>query len=576
MSSNDRQQYLTATVLDQDFLDQSQDNLSNQLEMICTITPFGSGDVINVSDRNKYVGSTFYEARMQFPVISRTIGEWLRPELEFSTISFKISNVDGEFNDRLPGGNNYKSWIGWSVEIKLGLRDVEATYFTIFKGKVTEIGGFNRTTTAIEVVARDDFDKLNRTFPAIALTDTAYPNIEQRNLGKLIPTIYGDWSESAVDHEGETRVIEAFIVNGNDSNVFGGTRENVECVISSHALDSIDVGASTTANVIRSGDLLLEIENGDIANVAGDNSTFEIVQNGARYHFEKGDTIFVAVKGKPLSAGTYDDNPVAQAKDILKTYGGAIEAEFDSNWNAFRDKAAPAESAISLIKSRVYVNSEQSAIKYALSILEQIRIEAFISREQLIRINSLHLDDFVAPASATFKVRNFDIERGSFKLKIDDRNNFNRAKGFYDYNPTINQEIFETNFFKNSTAVNDINGREITKGVAFPNIYIKSDVENQVSEILKLTGGYLEHIETNLTWRSTLLDIGDFLNINVNIGSTIIQDAPILIRGISYSSQGMKLPVSMWSLQMIPFSGYTPTFTAGLTGGTSATIVEET
>ena len=42
MSSSDRRQYLTSTVLDQDFLDASHDNLENQLELIVDIeTPTG-------------------------------------------------------------------------------------------------------------------------------------------------------------------------------------------------------------------------------------------------------------------------------------------------------------------------------------------------------------------------------------------------------------------------------------------------------------------------------------------------------------------------------------------------------
>jgi len=37
-------------------------------------TPIGT---IYASDRNKYAGSTFYEALLNFPIIRRTVGEWL-------------------------------------------------------------------------------------------------------------------------------------------------------------------------------------------------------------------------------------------------------------------------------------------------------------------------------------------------------------------------------------------------------------------------------------------------------------------------------------------------------------------
>jgi hypothetical protein len=122
MGTVNRKPYLTSSVLDQAFLDECQDNLTNQLELIVDLeTPDG---YIYLSDRNKYVGDTFYEARLNFPVISRTIGEYLNPTIEFSQLTLEISNVDGFLNHMLPSGADYTSWIGRSVSIKLGLRDI--------------------------------------------------------------------------------------------------------------------------------------------------------------------------------------------------------------------------------------------------------------------------------------------------------------------------------------------------------------------------------------------------------------------------------------------------------------------
>src|SRR4051812_20367629 len=125
MSSSDRFPYLTSMILNQTVLDNCHDNLTNQLELIVDIEkPTG---IIHASDRNKYVGSTFYEALLTFPVIKRTLGEWLATQLEFSTLELKLSNVDGRFNSLLPGGANFVTWIGNSVVVKLGLRDVAST-----------------------------------------------------------------------------------------------------------------------------------------------------------------------------------------------------------------------------------------------------------------------------------------------------------------------------------------------------------------------------------------------------------------------------------------------------------------
>src|SRR3990172_3189538 len=88
---------------------------------------------LHLSDRNKFVGQYFYEARLVFPIIKRTVGEFLSTEIEFSNLSLEINNADQKFNRLLPAGIDYDGWIGKSVAVKLGLRDVAATYKEIFR-----------------------------------------------------------------------------------------------------------------------------------------------------------------------------------------------------------------------------------------------------------------------------------------------------------------------------------------------------------------------------------------------------------------------------------------------------------
>lgn len=168
MSGSDRTPWKTATVLDQSFLDSCADNLTCALEMICEIELPGGGKIY-ASDRNKYVGDRFYEALLNFPSIEQTIGEWLENEFEFSTVTLQLSNVDERFNDYLPSGSLFSSWIGKTVVVKLGLRDVASTYRTIFSGKITDIGGIGRTTKTIVIISRDQNDVLNTQFPQTTL-----------------------------------------------------------------------------------------------------------------------------------------------------------------------------------------------------------------------------------------------------------------------------------------------------------------------------------------------------------------------------------------------------------------------
>lgn len=584
MSNDQRQQYTTATVLDQDYLDASQDNLLNKLEVIVDIEKPGGG-FIYASDRNKYVTDsvtgegTFYEALLVFPVIRRTVGEFLSPTLEFSSVELELSNVDGRFNQYLPEGADFAGWIGNKVTVKLGLGEIGDSYTTIFEGEITDQGGFKRSVSSITFTARDKFDKVNKSFPGSVFTLTNFPNLEPDKENLIVPLIWGDWTTNV---EANFASIPAIAVNGNDSNVNGDTGHttNIQLVIANHPLVSFD----SSAVYLRRGDKAWLIPAGDITavSIGGTPSSFEIVQNSGTMtaitpdtddqllEFGRGDDFFVKVKGKDL--GAYDDNIIAQAKDILTTYGGLTGSDFDANWDTLRDKAAPAESAIVNIKSRIYINEAQDVLEYALSLLEQVRIEAFVDRNLKFKLLPLHLDEFEAAPS--YSVRNWDVERGSFTPRIDDRTNFNRVKGVFNFLPNRRENYQETAIYRNSAAVTQA-GKEISKKIVFPNLYESDKVISQVIETLRITSSYLENVDVTLTWRSLLLDIGDFVKLDVKIQSSEFSEVPALVREIGYDPAGIKIPVRLWSFQMLPFTGYVPGY-AGTVGGSTATITEET
>jgi hypothetical protein len=217
------------------------------------------------------------------------------------------------------------------------------------------------------------------------------------------------------------------------------------------------------------------------------------------------------------------------------------------------------------------VQEAKQAMTYALQMLEQVRLEAFIDRDLKIKMNSLHFDDYVA--SPTFTIKNWDVEKESFKTTIDERNNFNRAQGFFNFLPSTGENAYQTRIYKNAAAITQM-GKDISKRVEFPNLYKTEDVETQLVEILRLASSALEIVDVNLTWRALLKDIGDFVYIDVKIGSAIFNNVPAMIREIGYDPQGIKIPVKLWSMMMVPFSGYEPGF-SGTVGGYNATIVAE-
>ena len=210
-------------------------------------------------------------------------------------------------------------------------------------------------------------------------------------------------------------------------------------------------------------------------------------------------------------------------------------------------------------------------MQYVLSLLEQVRLEAFVDRNLLLKLNSLHFEEFVA--SPTFTVKNWDVVEGTFQPTLDERNNFNRAQAVYDYRPNRNENSRRTPIMKNSASVTDI-GRAISKQIDFPNLYVEQDVKNQLTEILRLASAFFEKIQVECTWRSMLREIGDFVFLNVQIGSSQFTNVPAMIRDIGYDPQGLKIPMQLWSFALCPFPGYVPGF-SGTTGGYNAVITEE-
>ncbi|PSR07071.1 MAG: hypothetical protein C7N14_06345 [Bacteroidetes bacterium] len=731
MASRDRKPYEVATFLDQEILDEMQENQVNGLRAILDITA-PDDSIIRVSDRNTYVGEHFYEARTKFPEINRTVGDWLGSNLVFSEIDFVISNVDGRYNHLLPAGDDFSDWKGRPVELKIGLGEIEESYISVFKGIVSNEGGFSRTVANFRIRARNDLARVNVAFPTQVFNIAQYPEAEESLFGDLIPHVFGDWTESVTQNAAS---LPAIVTNGADifvtneqidveisngspavftkerhllkagdkialstdgtlpnglneqdyfvrnilsddtftvSATLGGSEidtttdgsgihrlrraedgdyRNVKLTISYNALESID-----TNNIyLLRGDLAYRIPTANIINIGAGFRTFEIIQNLPGFSigenpwtFASSDEFLLKAKGEIIDPG-YNDNPVSLAKFILINYGGLNENDFDFSWIFYRDK-----TSVSITKARAYINQQQDAMEYAISIMEQVALEPFINRDLKFSINSLQFDDWISGeprdvtitinspatflsqnhrlkpfdkiildtngqlpsglvpgeyfvASVTsantftvsetvngpeigtgfpvgfgdhtiqktpFRVRNWDVQRETFNPQVDQRNNFNRARAIYNFLPNLNENAFTSSYYRNQNAINQ-QGQSETKALIYPNLYQRSRVEFFLVETLKLTSAFREVVSFTATPRAFLLDVGDFINIDVKIGSSIFEDVPFMIRDIGYDPATLKIKISGWAMTMIPFPNYEPNY-AGTVGGFNATIIEET
>lgn len=573
MGSKDRRPYETATALDQSLLNECAGNLVCDLRMICTIdVPPGSfpTDTLYLSDRNMVVGEHFYSARVTFPKIKRTVGEILTPIVKFSTQTITVNNSDGYFNSILPGGDAYDSFINRRVKISVGLAEIQSTYDNnvIFEGFITEVGGFARAMDSFTIVARDRFDDLNTSFPNEAFSASEFPNIDDSLLGKLKPLIIGDWTVKVEESKGSS--IPALIVNKLDPNMNGETANsnNLQCFISSNTNRVFD---SSSVVLVRSS-IAYQIDSSDITNINANNNSFEIIQNGSTtiessaYVYKSSDKFYCRVEGVSIDgSNTYADNAVEQARWILVNYGNATN--FSSNWNTLRDKSSPAQSAIFDIKSRVYISKAEKALTYALSLLEQIRCEAFINRSQQIDIATNHWEDFDDDPSTI--VVDYDLERKSLRPAISDRNNINKISGFYNFLPDLKENYQSTPLFKNQASIDQ--SKEITKGLVFANLYIDTDVNNQVIEYLKFTSAFREDISMFVTWKFILTELDSWLKLAGGTGGTIYDGVPIRVRDIIFDSKGMKIGIKAFSYQMMPFGLWDGGY-PGTVGGQNAVI----
>jgi hypothetical protein len=417
------------------------------------------------------------------------------------------------------------------------------------------------------------------------LLDSDFPDIEEEFLGLGAPVIYGDWTTNIRTIAPE---VPAYPVNGLDPLVNASLdppHVNVgdtplRLVISQTPISVFD---DTSVTLFRNEEYYT-FPDTDITIVPLTNNTiFDITQknltvNGSPWIYETGDQFFLKVEGIDLGVGLLG-NIVAQGRDILERFGGLTAGDFDASWATIQAKAAPPESAISLIESRVWIQEGINAMEYVLSLFEQVRIEPFVDRNNKFKLTTLHFEDFNPSPSVI--VKNWHIKRGTFKPETDERSNFNRAKADFSLSPVTGEARRSTPIFRNDVAITQV-GRPISKLIAFPNLVIQSDVERQLKEILKLASAYSEFIDVDLTWYGQQLDIGDEVEFFVQIGA--LQFANVSggpddavtgkIRSVGYSPSG-EVRVRFWSFMMLPFPGSLKAGYSGITGGSTATITQE-
>lgn len=565
--------YLNATSITQQFLTDTFNSGENQLEAICTITN-RAGDVIRVSSIPKYVGNTFYEGRATLPVIQKTLGQFLAPHGQFSDAQVSISNVDGMYSTYFVGGADYSSFIGASMVFQFGIRDIEASYVTMFDGVVKNSSGYGKNLQTISFTAADKFGLYNKALNLPSITEDVFPSAPTSSLGKLIPFCAGDWSTGF----NVTQTASTSVNNGvSDDLVISYTTENFYGGIVGYNIGGTNFIFATgnytpdTINnvLIQRGGVLLATNFNSTPLTVGGYYYLDIVSlqkdGGGTVAYVPQDSDIAIIDVKiPFATSKYD-NIVEQVQSIMQEVLGINSNQFSSNWATLI-----AKPAISGLKSRFWIGNNNTAIiDYVKSMLTQVRLEMFVNREGLIDLNSLHTDDWPAVASMR-QLDQFQVVEASLNIEQDEDNYFNAANANYAFLPVNEKTALTTDLFINvvsraatgqSPNSQTSSDQSVQKTIDFPNLYIKADVETQLKEMIRFYSFSFEYISVSTAWNGLLDDLGDFLNFNYDLSSLTYNNAPCMIRDISTDMDKGMISYKLLSLYGFNYPNYTSGFT---------------
>ena len=548
--ANDRFPYKTSQEYTQPFLDQCYINTTTELRMVAEIeTPSGT---LYVSDRNLYVGGRFYEARVKFPLIERKLDDWLSWRSEANTLELEVSNADGKFSHLLTGGAAFGLWVGKEIVVRVGLRDVEDSYRVVYRGYVSETGGLERRAFSFILLYEDALSKLKVELPRRTFQREQYPDLEGRYIGVNIPIFYGDWkndmpNSAVVGEPNQVVGVPAYVVNGLVS--LPSAAVDVEVVVS----DYYNYNIESEVFVERFG-TLYKVHADDISEITTHGA--KVKQNTGNtkieeenYIYSEDDRFFLILQNTEV----LHDNPVSQCKYLMKTWCGYTDEDFDNtSWDYFSGLFEVGGTRESL--SRIAIYEPVSADRYCSVLLGQVQLQMFIDSKGKINLFSTDFEDFKNQIDTT-SIKQADIVKNSLAVRLRDNNSFNRCRASFAYNPRRRENHLYTAHWKNTVSIAAI-GREIpSQTLQFPNLYIRSQVEYHLKQILKLSSAFFEEVEVGLTWRHMLQDLGEYTKQSYIVSQLEFKGTPAVFRRITHNPD-YSLSCSLWCLQQVPFGDW--------------------
>lgn len=560
---------------------------TDRLEMFAVIGDYTS-DQIRVADRNKYIGSYFYEGRVKLPRLSKDMPDLFSGDLRFSEIKLEVNNLDGKYSNFLPFGGDYRPWIGENVSLYLGRGEHVDSFEEFFRGEVHTEGGVEYDNEVITFNCRDKFDSLNKKVPLPTLNRDTFPNLPEDVVGKPVPFSLGDFSYGFDVFDGGEASTTVFlsgqrvqrnckVVATEDTfcggvvgyNVGGG--RFVFCIGGNHEGKTYYPQTITECYLAR-GSYLYELYYSESPLNSGGFwgvDIYGLVQSGTYdvlpYMYEQGDRVILSTKigclGNTFFDPSIESNPIYLIKEWLVTMGRLDStADFD---NISLDYLSEHEMIFSK-KMRFAVDDlNVDVLGYALSMCKQIFCDLYSDRENKITISHFWANYF-PQISEMRTIKQASIIEKTFKPKQDPKNFFTSAQGSYGYNQYGKANAFKTMFYANQTA-EDITKKRIDRQIDFPNLYIEDDVLEFLYQYVRFFSSAYENIKFSMSWEGIALSLGDFVKITYTIGGFDLKydkigfvEIPVQIRGINVDPEGFKVEIDCVSLCNFEFPSYYP------------------
>lgn len=256
-------------------------------------------------------------------------------------------------------------------------------------------------------------------------------------------------------------------------------------------------------------------------------------------------------------------------RDLVQAYTGKVSSDFDLNFNQ------TSREDLSKYKCRVYIDSKTNVITAVNKILQQYNTVLYIkfTRYALFHIT---FDNFREDGGL---INEGDIQENSFKANKEYGQYFNSAFGDYADLP-FSQGKTRSDTYVSPKGI-EFAGKEISKRIDMPNVYLRNDVDKLMPLFVRLAAPEPEFLTFTTSWRFIFTQLTQFFRMNfyempdcetgLKKGGRRFEKIPCFIRELSFDLTSFTIQVKAWSLGTTQFGTFIPN--GPFAGGESDKIV---